>query len=74
MHFGAGRDRWSPVIALDCRGLEPTCFHPENGWQAVSAGGTTFEDVDLRDDWCDFCEKRGESVGVYQVEARFVRR
>lgn len=45
----------------------------QNGWKAVSEGGTTFEDVDLREDWADFCDKSSESVGIYELKARFVR-
>lgn len=45
----------------------------QNGWKAVSTGGTVFDDVDLRDDWADFCEKMAESVGVYAIEGRFRR-
>jgi Eukaryotic protein of unknown function (DUF866) len=33
-----------------------------------------YEDVDLHEDWADYCEKCAESVGVYELEARFVRK
>jgi hypothetical protein len=66
--------KWVPIVGFDCRGLEPVAFHAENGWKAVSTGGTVFEDVDLRDDWADFCDKADESVGVYSLEGRFVRK
>jgi hypothetical protein len=46
----------------------------QNGWKVVSSGGTVFEDVDLREDWVEYCEKLSESVGVYQLEGRFVRK
>eukprot|EP00892_Ulva_mutabilis_P007511 jgi/Ulvmu1/5131/UM021_0148.1 len=65
--------QWTPIVGFDCRGLEPVGFHPENGWKAVSTGGTVFGDVDLREDWAEFCEKIAESVGVYSIESRFRR-
>jgi hypothetical protein len=46
----------------------------QNGWKVVSTGGTVYEDVDLRDDWADYCEKISESVGVYRIESCFVRK
>lgn len=64
---------WVPVVGFDCRGLEPVGFHAENGWKVVTTGGTVFEDVDLGDDWVEYCEKSSESVGIYNVEGRFVR-
>lgn len=64
---------WVPVVGFDCRGLEPVGFHAENGWKVVSTGGTVFEDVDLGDDWVEYCEKGSDSVGIYSVEGRFRR-
>lgn len=57
-------------------GLAPTWNNfvlVQNGWNAVSTGGTVFDDVDLREDWAEFCEKMAESVGVYAIEGRFRR-
>lgn len=45
----------------------------QNGWKAISTGGTVFDDVDLREDWAEFCEKVAASVGVYSIEGRFRR-
>lgn len=64
---------WVAIVGFDCRGLEPVGFHAENGWKVITTGGTMFEDVDLREEWADYCEKAQESVGVYSIEGRFVR-
>lgn len=39
-----------------------------------AGSGTKFEDgVDLADDWADYDDKAGNSVGVYAVEGKFER-
>ena len=66
-------DEWTTILAVDCRGLEPM------GWNRgvdefvieSSAGSTFQEDVDLTDDWCEYCEKAEESVGVNNIEWRW---
>ncbi|GBF90293.1 hypothetical protein Rsub_02399 [Raphidocelis subcapitata] len=63
--------KFVPVIAFECRGLEPIAYHPEDEWLAKGAGGVAFDPVDLRDDWADFDEKAGEAVSVMGLEARF---
>ena len=40
----------------------------------MSSGGTSYEDVDLSEDWADYCEKSSESVGVYEFQSRFTRK
>ena len=38
-------------------------------------GKTKFPEVDLSDgEWTDYCEKLGESVGIYKIEAKFDQR
>ena len=57
-----------PILAMECRGMEPYAFHPlGNEFKVVSEGGVTFEeDVDLSDgDWGDYdegkrCERTNE--------------
>ncbi|KIZ05665.1 hypothetical protein MNEG_2291 [Monoraphidium neglectum] len=63
--------KWVPVIAFECRGLEPVAYHPEEEWAAVGGGGQKFDQVDLREDWADFDEKLGESVSVMGLESKF---
>jgi hypothetical protein len=44
----------------------------QDGWTVETNGGTVFEDVDLSaGEWCDYCEKGGESVGIYAFESKF---
>ena len=40
----------------------------------MSQGGTVYEDVDLREEWADYCDKASDSVGIYELTARFVRK
>lgn len=63
--------KWVPVMAFECRGLEPVAYHPEDEWTATGAGGQRFDPVDLSDDWADFDEKLGESVSVMGLESKF---
>ncbi|CAH0381565.1 unnamed protein product [Bemisia tabaci] len=63
-----------PLIAFDCRGLEPIDFQPAVGWVAVSDEGTKFQDVSLADgEWCDYDEALGSPVGIYNIEHKFTR-
>lgn len=60
---------------FDCRGIEPIDFSPREGWIAVAEdSGTTFEDVDLSEkEWVDYDEKTKQSVGIYDIESKFIR-
>ena len=55
-----------PLIAFECRGLEPVRWHPSGPYCVETEGGTTYEDVNFRegDDWCEYDEKSGESLTV----------
>ena len=65
-----------PVLALECRGLEPFAFHPKGGeFSAVSVGGMEFseETVDLSDgDWADYDEENNMSVSISDFQAKFI--
>ena len=65
---------WTPVVAFECRGLEPTAFYPTKGVVVTSTGGTTWRDVDLSEDpdgWFEYCENSGESVGITEFAYEF---
>ncbi|KAL3147984.1 hypothetical protein ABBQ38_014279 [Trebouxia sp. C0009 RCD-2024] len=48
-------------------------WHPEDGFQVESTSGQIFRDVDLSDgEWVDYDEKLGESVGIMELEHRFI--
>lgn len=65
-------DGWGgPVAVVEARGLDLVGFHPATGFRVESTSGAVYEDVDLSDDWCEFDDKLGESVGVYGLEGRW---
>ncbi|KAL1524005.1 hypothetical protein AB1Y20_018920 [Prymnesium parvum] len=54
-----------PLIAFECRGLEPVKWTPTGPYCAKAGSGTTWEDVDIRtDDWCEYDEKGDAPVSV----------
>jgi hypothetical protein len=70
----ASGDGWVPIVAFECRGIEPIKWHPTDGYEIVSTGGTAFDDVDLAEDptmWADYCAKLGEPVSMSNLEWRF---
>merc|ERR1711972_774191 len=68
-------ESFQTVVVFDCRGIEPTEFSPRAGWKVEgSESGATFDDVDLKEgEWCDYDEKSDVSVGVYDIQAQFVK-
>lgn len=45
----------------------------QDGFQVESTSGQIFRDVDLSDgEWVDYDEKLGESVGIMELEHKFV--
>jgi hypothetical protein len=65
---------WEPILAVECRGMEPYAFHPlGNEFVVTSEGGVKFEsDVDLSDgDWADYDEENDAAVSISNFEAKF---
>ncbi len=64
-----------PVLALECRGIEPYAFHPMGGEFVVeSEGGYVFEgeDVDLSEgDWADYDQENDVAVSISEFESKF---
>jgi hypothetical protein len=64
-----------PVLALECRNLEPYAFHPRGGeFSVVSTGGFRFEPttVDVSTgDWTEYDEENGISVSLCNFQAKF---
>lgn len=61
-----------PIVAFECRGLEPIGFQPEDEFLVQSNSGQKFDSVDLSErEWCDFDEKANETVGIYSFESKF---
>lgn len=51
---------WAPILAIECRGIEPYAFFPlGNDFVVTSSGGKAFaEDVDLSEgDWAEYDEE-----------------
>ncbi|XP_074640179.1 CXXC motif containing zinc binding protein-like [Tubulanus polymorphus] len=67
--------KFKTIVAFDCRGVEPVEFSPRVGFTAEGAeSGTAFSEVDLTEnDWSDFDEKSNESVGIYELQHKFVK-
>jgi len=60
------------IVTFECRGMEPIDFSPRTGWVGSGAETSSIFPVDLTEgDWCDFDEKAGESVGIYEIEHAF---
>lgn len=66
--------KFKTIVAFDCRGVEPIEFSPRAGWIVKATDGGTFNDVDLsEDDWADYDEKSGNSVGISEFKSQFVK-
>ncbi|TDL28510.1 DUF866-domain-containing protein [Rickenella mellea] len=67
--------QFSPLIVLDCRGLEFVDFDPKGTWKCVGLeSGTIFPEVDLTDgEWTDYDEKASTPVGVMAIESEWNR-
>ena len=64
-----------PVLAMECRGLEPYAFHIlGNEFKVTSVGGAIFdEDVDLSDgDWGEYDEEYDAAVGVNDFTSKII--
>ena len=64
-----------PVLAMECRGLEPFAFHPlGNEFKVISEGGAVFEeDVDLSEgDWAEYDEENDASLSVNDFQSKVV--
>ena len=65
---------WSPILAVECRGLEPEGFFPMgNDFVVASSGGAVFgEDVDFGEgDWAEYDESNDEPVSMSDIEFKW---
>lgn len=64
-----------PILAIECRGIEPFAFHPMGGEFIIeSEGGMKFDgdDVDLSEgDWGDYDADNDLAVTVSDFESKF---
>jgi Eukaryotic protein of unknown function (DUF866) len=66
--------KWVPILAVECRGMEPYAFHPlGNEFVVESEGGVKFEsDIDLSEgDWADYDEENDAAISISDFEAKF---
>jgi hypothetical protein len=57
-----------PIVAMECRGLEPVKWHPTGPYEATAESDVVFDQVrlDEGDDWNDYDEKGEASLLVGQ--------
>ena len=66
--------QWVPILAMECRGLEPYAFHALGDEFVVeSEGGARFdEEVDLSEtDWADYDPENDMAVSISDFETKF---
>ncbi|KAJ8979372.1 hypothetical protein NQ317_004129 [Molorchus minor] len=68
------QNNFKTIVVFDCRGIEPIDFSPSEGWIAkAEESGHIFENINLLEkEWADYDEKSKQSVGIYEIESRFV--
>ena len=68
-------EQFKTILVIDCRGMEPIDYTPTNGLECQSAKSSKrFQDIDLDDgDWVDYDDTANVSVGIYDIESRFVK-
>jgi len=65
---------WVPMLAVECRGLEPYAFHPMGDEFVVTgAAGTEFdEEVDFGEgDWADYDADNDQPVSLSSIEFKW---
>jgi len=73
-YTGADSEQWVPILAMECRGVEPYAFHPLDDLFVVeSEGGKLFDkDVDLSEgDWAEYDEENDAAVGISEFQTKF---
>jgi len=69
-------EEFVPMIAFDCRGLEPCKFYPMGDeFIVVSEGGKDFDqDVDLSEgDWADYDDENDTPVSISSFQSKIER-
>ncbi|ETW87391.1 hypothetical protein HETIRDRAFT_121782 [Heterobasidion irregulare TC 32-1] len=67
--------QFTPLLIVDCRGLEFTGFDPRGTWKCKGIeSGTPFTDVELEEgEWVDYDEKAAVPVGISNIESKWSR-
>jgi hypothetical protein len=73
-YTGDDSGNWVPLLAMECRGLEPYAFHPmSDEFIITSEGGFKFdEEIELGEgDWADYDADNNCPVALDEVEFKF---
>ena len=64
--------QWLPMVAFDCRGLEPCKWYPQKNFVGEGTTGTLFDDIDFAEgDYCGFDEDAGVPTEISELEWKF---
>lgn len=65
--------KYVPIVAFDCRGLEPIAWLPNDSFIVKGAGGRmVWEDVDLSEgEWVEYHESCGGEVSIMDLKWKF---
>ena len=64
--------QWVPVVAFDCRGLEPCTWHPQKNFVGEGTSGFLMDDIDFSEgDYCGFDEDEGCPTEISELEWKF---
>jgi len=69
-----GNDNWVPILALECRGLEPYDFSPmKDEFEITSENGYRFdEEIEFEDgEWADYDADNDCPVSVSELQFKF---
>lgn len=67
-------DTWVPLLAVECRGLEPYAFHPMKDEFVISSeGGCVFdEEIEFEDgEWAEYDAENDCPVSISSLEFKF---
>jgi hypothetical protein len=73
-YTGDDSGNWVPLLAVECRGLEPYAFKPmKDEFVIVSEGGVRFdEDIELGEgEWADYDAENDCPVSLQAIEFKF---
>ena len=73
-YTGDDSGEWIPMLAMECRGLEPYEFHPmKNEFVVFSVGGEKYdEEVEFGEgDWADYDAEAEAPVSLSEIEFKF---
>lgn len=73
-YTGDDSGTWVPLLAMECRGLEPYAFHPmKDEFIITSEGGCKFDDeIELGEgDWAEYDADNDAPVSLEEIEFKF---